>query len=158
MNIDKKKFVSSKEFYNLPVNELVDIINKLQVNKQISGIKTLLKKRNDEFISELFSSEELFIEDETYHLIIDSLKNISDKKIESLINKVTELSVPEIDFLIIDLLSSKRYELLKTIFSHENLRIHSKSIPEEKRNEYLARYLFKEEHKEILFFLVDKNE
>ena len=160
MNVDRKKFISSKEFYNLPINELVNVINRLQMNKQISGIKTLLKKRNEEFISELFSSTELFVEDEVYHLVIDSLRNkdISDKKIESLINKVTELGVPEIDFLIIDLLSSKRYELLKTIFSHKNLRTRSKSIPEEKRNEYLSRYLFKEEHKELLFFLVDKNE
>jgi hypothetical protein len=64
--IGKKRFISSKAFYNLPIEDMVKVFNELPINKKISGLKTIFKKRNEQHLFDLYLSVDLNIEDEVF--------------------------------------------------------------------------------------------
>jgi hypothetical protein len=161
MNINKKKFVSSKEFYNLPVESIVTVLNKLDEKTQLSGLKSIIKKRDQEYLFNLYLSKELHIEDRVIMSSIDYCleSKMSDRKLILLIRMVNELVFGDIYNLVVYLLSEKKYKIIKEeIFFHTNFRSRTNSIPEEKYIEIIAKYIFKKEHREIILFLSDKED
>jgi hypothetical protein len=83
---------------------------------------------------------------------------LSERKTLLLIRMVNELSLADMHYPIVKLLSSEKYNLIKEIFTHDNLRSDSLSIPEEKLIDYITSCLFTEKHREVIVFLLDKKE